>query len=77
METANARRLNLLPEPSHTYVANDTSGTDIRGNPMPRQQAEQLVDRLMAVKELTLKVRRSRTSLTQSVFTIQSRLVRK
>lgn len=56
VETANAKRLNLLPSPSHNYSANDTPGTDIRGFPMPRQQAQQLLDRLVAVKELTLKV---------------------
>lgn len=57
VEAANSRRLNLLPGPSNTYKAADTPGVDIRGEPMPRRQAEDLLDRLVAVRELTLKVR--------------------
>lgn len=46
----------MLPGPSNTYMADDSPGVDIRGDPIPRQQAEALLDRLVAVRELTLKV---------------------
>ncbi|THH11770.1 hypothetical protein EW145_g431 [Phellinidium pouzarii] len=56
VETANASRLSSLPGPSHTYRALDIAGIDIRGHPITLQQAEKLLERLIAVKSLTLKV---------------------
>lgn len=56
VEKSNGVRLDKLPGPAHTFVSMDTPGYDVRGNRVSEAQAEQLLERLVAVKEITLKV---------------------
>lgn len=56
VEQANAARLSNLPGPSQTYLAFDVPGRDHRGLQVTPQQAEKLLERLVAVKSIRLKV---------------------
>ena len=57
MERANAARLANLPGPSQTYEAFDVPGRDSRGNIVTPQQAGRLLERIIALKRITLKAR--------------------
>lgn len=56
VEEANSSRLASLPGPAHTYTALDIEGHDIRGRRLSPEQAQRLLDRLVALKTITLKV---------------------
>ncbi|KAL5518664.1 hypothetical protein ACEPAH_347 [Sanghuangporus vaninii] len=56
VECANAARLRNLPGPSQTYVAFDVPGRDHRGIQVTAQHADKLLERLVAVKRITLKI---------------------
>ncbi|KAL5495571.1 hypothetical protein ACEPAI_1034 [Sanghuangporus weigelae] len=56
VECANAARLRNLPGPSQTYLAFDVPGRDHRGIQVTAQQADKLLERLVAVKRITLKI---------------------
>lgn len=49
-------RLAGLSGPPNTYIALDVPGVDIHGNPVSQKYAEHLLERLVALKEVTLKV---------------------
>ena len=56
VQECNRRRLRELPGPSVTYQAMDSAGYDVDGNRIPREQAFRLLDRLIALNEITVKV---------------------
>ncbi|KLO19972.1 hypothetical protein SCHPADRAFT_808166, partial [Schizopora paradoxa] len=56
VEKANSARLAKLPDPSQTYVSVDTPGNDSNGHRISLKKAEDILERLVALKEVTLKV---------------------
>lgn len=57
VDDANNSRLDQLRGPVHKYIADDLPGRDIRGDQISPDKAEQILERLVAAKEVTLKVR--------------------
>ncbi|TFY70117.1 hypothetical protein EVJ58_g60 [Rhodofomes roseus] len=55
VEIANNARLAQLPDSPHRYLAIDRSGRDGNGNEITAERARNLLDRLVAPKELVLK----------------------
>lgn len=55
-ETANRGRLQALPGAEHEYTATDRPGHDSQGAPLTIKKAEQILDRLVALKKVELKV---------------------
>ncbi|KIL71840.1 hypothetical protein M378DRAFT_252853 [Amanita muscaria Koide BX008] len=56
VEVTNTRRLSQLDVKSHIYHARDTPGSDSNGGRVTIMQMERLLDRLVALKQLELKV---------------------
>lgn len=56
VESCNNRRLNALTGTEYTYRSVDSAGYDVQHNPITRDNANQLLDRMTAVSEVTLKV---------------------
>ena len=56
---ANKQRLDQLPGPCHSYKAVDCPGKDGGGHSVSITQMEQILDKLVAAKEIGLKVRAS------------------
>lgn len=56
MEGCNNRRLNELTGEIHTYHAMDSRGYNAKGNPVDKEMAQRLLDRLVAPREISLKV---------------------
>ena len=56
VDNANSARLAQLPGPSQRYLAIDRPGTNDKGSFIPLTKARELLDRLVAPKDLTLKV---------------------
>jgi len=56
VERANSLRLAMLPDPSHTYTSIDTPGSDSNGVPLSPGTFEKVLERLVALKEVILKV---------------------
>ncbi|KNZ79614.1 DNA repair and recombination protein pif1, mitochondrial [Termitomyces sp. J132] len=56
VESCNNARLNALPGPQFEYKSVDRIGFDYLGAPIPREMAEVLLDKLVAVPKITLKV---------------------
>ncbi|KAI0733984.1 hypothetical protein C8Q72DRAFT_771378, partial [Fomitopsis betulina] len=56
VDNANSARLAQLSGSSQRYLAIDRPGVDAKGNQIPLVKARELLDRLVAPKELTLKV---------------------
>ncbi|KAF8912955.1 hypothetical protein CPB84DRAFT_490815 [Gymnopilus junonius] len=55
VESCNNSRLKELPGPKHNYPAMDHAGYDIYGNPIERESAELLLDRINALSIISLK----------------------
>lgn len=56
MEGCNNRRLNELTGEIHTYHAMDSRGYNAKGNLIDKEMAQRLLDRLVAPREISLKV---------------------
>lgn len=56
MEQANHSRLALLPGEAHRYISLDIPGRDIDGKQPSPTQTKTLLERLVAVAEVSLKV---------------------
>ncbi len=57
VEKANTLRLSELPDPSHAYPSIDTPGRDSNGYPLTPGRTRDILERLVAQREVTLKVR--------------------
>lgn len=57
VERANSRRLAELPDPSQIYLSVDTPGTNSNGYQITPKKADEILERLVVLKEVTLKVR--------------------
>ncbi|KAF8078245.1 hypothetical protein FPV67DRAFT_1403702, partial [Lyophyllum atratum] len=57
VEGCNNSRLKALPDPPQVYRSTDRAGYDYRNKPIPVDSAANLLERLVAVSQLTLKVR--------------------
>ncbi|KAI0344111.1 hypothetical protein BDW22DRAFT_1327918, partial [Trametopsis cervina] len=60
VETANANRLMNIKAKAIQYDARDIPGWDVNGNRLRPEQMERLLDRLVAPKVISLKVRTAR-----------------
>ncbi|KAG5728558.1 hypothetical protein E4T56_gene19599 [Termitomyces sp. T112] len=67
VESCNNARLNALPGPQFEYKSVDRIGFDYLGAPIPREMAEVLLDKLVAVPKITLKVG-ARVMLIQNII---------
>jgi ATP-dependent DNA helicase PIF1 len=57
VESWNNRRLNALSGKEHIYHSVDSAGYDVYDNLLSKDDADQLLDRMIAVPSITLKVR--------------------
>lgn len=57
VERCNNSRLNALEGPEHIYKSMDSAGYNVQHQPISKDAAEILLDRLVSVSKITLKVR--------------------
>ena len=55
-QACNTERLDALPGEGFTYNGMDSSGVDVYGEPISRQQAKRLLDDEIVLSKITLKV---------------------
>ena len=53
---ANKFRLKDLPNPTHTYIADDVRGVDSKREPLSFRSMDSVLNKLVAIQEVTLKV---------------------
>ncbi|PAV21915.1 dna repair and recombination pif1 [Pyrrhoderma noxium] len=53
---ANKFRLKDLPNPTHTYIADNLRGLDSKGEPVSFRYMDSVLNKLVAIQEVTLKV---------------------